>query len=92
MSDAAVQETRDGIHRVLKQSFGFDQLRPGQLEVIEDVLAGKPVISVMPTGAGKSLCYQLPGTLLAEDDGVTLVVSPRTRLTRCATGEFARPP
>jgi len=82
MSDAEVQGTRDGIHRVLKQSFGFDELRPGQLEVIEDVLAGKPVISVMPTGAGKSLCYQLPGTLLAEEGGVTLVVSPLIALMK----------
>ncbi len=82
MSAAEEVHDRDGIHRVLKQSFGFDALRPGQLEVIEDVLIGKPLISVMPTGAGKSLCYQLPATLLAETGGVSLVVSPLIALMK----------
>jgi len=62
--------------------FGFDTLRPGQAEVIADVLAGRPVVAVMPTGAGKSLCYQLPATVLAERGGVTLVVSPLIALMK----------
>src|SRR6195952_4169368 len=47
--------------------------RPRQREVIEDVLAGRDVLCVMPTGAGKSLCYQLPAAILG---GLTVVVSP----------------
>lgn len=70
------------IAHVLTGSFGFDGLRPGQLEVIQDLLSGKPVISVMPTGAGKSLCYQLPAVMLAKHGGVTLVVSPLIALMK----------
>jgi ATP-dependent DNA helicase RecQ len=62
--------------------FGHGELRPGQAEVISDVLAGRPVVAVMPTGAGKSLCYQLPATVLAEKGGVTLVVSPLIALMK----------
>jgi ATP-dependent DNA helicase RecQ len=62
--------------------FGHGTLRPGQSEVIADVLAGRPVVAVMPTGAGKSLCYQLPATILAEKGGVTLVVSPLIALMK----------
>src|SRR5574340_968132 len=57
----------------LKQHFGLDAFRPVQQDVIESVLAGRNTVVVMPTGAGKSLCYQLPAMLL---DGVTVVVSP----------------
>jgi ATP-dependent DNA helicase RecQ len=57
----------------LKRHFGLDAFRPGQRDVIESVLSGRNTIVVMPTGAGKSLCYQLPALLL---DGVTVVVSP----------------
>jgi ATP-dependent DNA helicase RecQ len=57
----------------LQNLFGLDDFRPSQREVIEDVLAGRDVLCVMPTGAGKSLCYQLPA---AVGGGLTLVVSP----------------
>jgi ATP-dependent DNA helicase RecQ len=57
----------------LREVFGLDEFRPGQREVIEDVLAGKDVLCVMPTGAGKSLCYQLPAV---QQKGLTIVVSP----------------
>ncbi len=57
----------------LKQHFGFDAFRPGQRGIVEAVLSGREVLAVMPTGAGKSLCYQLPATML---EGVTVVVSP----------------
>lgn len=58
---------------VLRESFGHSELRGPQREVIEAVLAGRDVLLTMPTGGGKSLCYQLPALLL---DGLTLVVSP----------------
>src|SRR5262245_59487126 len=67
--------------RVLAQ-FGHTSLRPGQSEIIADIFAGKPVIAVMPTGAGKSLCYQLPAVILGERGGVTLVVSPLIALMK----------
>ena len=57
----------------LQNLFGLDEFRPSQREVIEDVLRGKDVLCVMPTGAGKSLCYQLPA---AVSGGLTIVVSP----------------
>ena len=57
----------------LQNLFGLDEFRPRQREVIEDVLAGRDVLCVMPTGAGKSLCYQLPAAVLG---GLTVVVSP----------------
>jgi len=57
----------------LRRAFGLRRLRPGQRDVIERVLRGQSTLAVMPTGAGKSLCYQLPATLL---DGITVVVSP----------------
>src|SRR5687767_7626755 len=57
----------------LQNLFGLDDFRPAQREVIEDVLAGRDVLCVMPTGAGKSLCYQLPA---AVQGGLTVVVSP----------------
>jgi ATP-dependent DNA helicase RecQ len=63
----------------LRTHFGFDNFREGQREVIESILAGKDVVVVMPTGSGKSLCYQLPAMIL---DGVTLVVSPLIALMK----------
>ncbi len=62
--------------------FGHRELRAGQAEVIADIFEGVPVVAVMPTGAGKSLCYQLPALLLAERGGVTLVVSPLIALMK----------
>src|SRR3954451_16000702 len=64
---------------VLRSTFGFDAFRPGQAEIIETILAGGDVLTVMPTGAGKSLCYQLPALLR---DGLTVVVSPLIALMR----------
>src|SRR2546422_10124745 len=57
----------------LQNLFGLDDFRPAQRGVIEDVLAGRDVLCVMPTGAGKSLCYQFPA---AVQGGLTIVVSP----------------
>jgi len=64
---------------LLKSVFGYDDFRPGQAEIIAAVLAGEPVLAVMPTGSGKSMCYQLPAVL---DGRLTLVVSPLIALMR----------
>src|SRR6185369_3200097 len=63
----------------LQKHFGFEDFREGQREVIGSILEGKDAVVVMPTGSGKSLCYQLPAMIL---DGVTLVVSPLIALMK----------
>ena len=67
------------LERELKAIFGFDGFRPGQLAIVRSVMAGRDCVGVMPTGAGKSLTYQLPARLLG---GVTLVVSPLIALMK----------
>ena len=67
------------IKRTLREVFGLEKLRPAQREVIENVLAGKDTLALMPTGAGKSLCYQLPALHLA---GMTIVISPLISLMK----------
>ncbi len=64
---------------LLRRTFGLSNLRPGQLEVITRVMQGRPTLALMPTGAGKSLCYQLPALLLP---GATVVVSPLIALMK----------
>lgn len=64
---------------LLKSVFGYEEFRPGQAEVIGAILNGGPVLAVMPTGSGKSMCYQLPAL---HDGGLTLVVSPLIALMR----------
>ena len=78
-------ESGDEAHAIFARvlaRFGHESLRPGQSDVIADIFAGRPVIAVMPTGAGKSLCYQLPAVVLGERGGVTLVVSPLIALMK----------
>src|SRR5689334_9377744 len=60
-------------HTILKQTFGFDHFRGVQEEVVQRVLAGKHTLAVMPTGAGKSLCYQLPAIAR---EGTAVIISP----------------
>jgi ATP-dependent DNA helicase RecQ len=60
-------------HAALKSVFGFDEFRPGQEDVVRSILSGRDTLAVMPTGAGKSLCFQLPALML---EGLTVVVSP----------------
>jgi len=64
---------------ILKDIFGFDHFRPGQEEIIKAIEQGQNVLAIMPTGAGKSLCFQLPAILR---DGVTVVISPLIALMR----------
>ena len=63
--------------RVLGEVFGFEAFRPGQEAAIESLLAGRNVLAVMPTGSGKSLCFQIPALVM---DGITVVVSPLVAL------------
>jgi ATP-dependent DNA helicase RecQ len=64
---------------ILHATFGFAQFRPGQAEIMEAILTGQDVLAVMPTGSGKSLCYQLPALMR---EGLTVVVSPLIALMR----------
>ena len=73
MSDLTAAQQR------LRTVFGFEAFRPGQAEIVSAILAGRDVLAVMPTGSGKSLCYQLPALLRG---GLTVVVSPLIALMR----------
>ena len=64
---------------LLRQVFGFDGFRPGQEEIVDAVAAGRDVLAIMPTGGGKSLCFQLPALMR---DGLTVVISPLIALIR----------
>ena len=64
-------------YAVLKDVFGFDRFRPGQQEVVDTLLAGQNILTVMPTGSGKSLCFQIPSLVTG---GLTIVVSPLVAL------------
>ena len=69
----------DFLHRALQHFYGYSSFRTGQEEIISEILHGKPVLAVLPTGAGKSICFQLPSLLLK---GVTLVISPLISLMK----------
>ncbi|PTW44838.1 ATP-dependent DNA helicase RecQ [Rhodovulum kholense] len=72
-------ETMDRPHALLQSIFGFDAFRPGQQDIVEAVASGRNTLAIMPTGGGKSLCFQLPALLR---DGVTVVISPLIALMR----------
>src|SRR6201989_996474 len=73
------------LRRSLRDKFGFDEVGSAQQDVIPRVLAGRPTLAIMPTGAGKSLCYQLPALHL---DGTTVVVSPLISLMKDQAGKL----
>ena len=63
----------DNMHKILKSVYGYDDFRPGQEKLISHILSGRDVLGIMPTGAGKSLCFQIPALLFP---GLTIVISP----------------
>src|SRR5437870_1314074 len=74
-----LEQATDDAAKVLRERFGFDGFRPGQEAVIGHLLDGDSTAAVFPTGAGKSLCYQLPALILP---GLTIVVSPLIALMK----------
>src|SRR5699024_2880579 len=68
-----MDEQHLNLEKILREQFGYEQFRPGQKEIIEKILQSEDVLGVLPTGSGKSICYQLPSIILPY---LTIVVSP----------------
>ena len=77
----------DELHKTLRTYYGYSSFRPGQERLIRALLEGNDVLGVMPTGAGKSLCYQIPALLLP---GLTIVVSPLISLMEDQVGTLRK--
>jgi ATP-dependent DNA helicase RecQ len=78
------ETTLDAAREALRRYWGYADFRPGQGQAVRNVLSGRDSLTIMPTGGGKSLCYQVPAMLLP---GVTIVVSPLISLMKDMVGE-----
>ena len=76
-------------HAILKKYWGYQEFRPGQLAIIEAILKGKDALAILPTGGGKSICYQVPALQLS---GICLVVSPLIALLKDQVPLLAKVP
>ena len=70
---------KETINEILEKYYGYKSFRPGQQQVIESILKGEDVLTIMSTGSGKSICYQVPALIL---QGLTIVISPLISLMK----------